>query len=92
MPRVPMWRRYLRFFGSDVRADVSDEIRFHLEAKARELMERGLSPEEARTAAERHFGDVAEVRAMCERIGEQHTRRLTWRERMGDWWYDIRHA
>ena len=27
----PIWRRYLRFRGRDVRADVADELEFHIE-------------------------------------------------------------
>ena len=26
MARTPMWRRYVRFWGSDVRADVNAEL------------------------------------------------------------------
>ena len=47
MARVPIWRRYLRFFGPDVGADVHDEMHFHLEAKTSELIGQGRSPEEA---------------------------------------------
>ncbi len=92
MARAPMWRRYLRFFGSDVESDVSDELRFHLDAKTRELMERGFSPYDARREAVRHFGDVGEVSALCRSIGEEHRRKLAFRDRMADWWYDVQHA
>src|SRR4051812_19162690 len=92
MAQAPMWRRYLRFFGTDVAADVSDELRFHLDAKTRELTDGGLSPENARREALRHFGDVAEVSAMCKTIGEEHRRKIAFRDRAEDWWYDVRHA
>ena len=36
MARTPMWRRYDRFWGSDLRADVDAELDFHV----RELTER----------------------------------------------------
>jgi len=32
MHSTPMWRRYLRFFGSNVGENVEEELRFHLEA------------------------------------------------------------
>ena len=92
MARVPMWRRYLRFFGNDVSADVRDELSFHLETKIHELSGQGLSPEEARREAIRRFGDVAEVSALCQRFGEGHARRLGWKSRIGEWWYDTRYA
>ena len=36
--RVPVWRRYLRFRGRDVRADVADELEFHIEMIAERLI------------------------------------------------------
>ena len=40
---APKWRRYLRFFGADINADIQDELGFHIEAKTRELMDQGQS-------------------------------------------------
>ena len=37
MNQQPVWRRYLRLLGPDVRADVDDELRFHLEMGTEEL-------------------------------------------------------
>ena len=31
--RPPIWRRYLRFWRSDVGADLDEEVRFHIEAE-----------------------------------------------------------
>ncbi len=42
MQKTPMWRRYLRFFGPDVAADVGDELQFHIDAKTQELIAQGL--------------------------------------------------
>jgi hypothetical protein len=42
-----MWRRYSTFFGRDVRSDIEDEIKFHVEARARELVDAGWSPRAA---------------------------------------------
>ena len=60
-PRDPVWRRYLRFRGDDPRADVRDEIDFHLEGLIEELRVQGMSEDEARAAALRRFGDVDRV-------------------------------
>jgi len=38
MKRVPLWRRYARFFGPDPAADAKDELRFHLETTIAELV------------------------------------------------------
>jgi predicted permease len=47
----------------DVRAEVDDEIRLHLELRAEQLVARGLPPEQARAEAERRFGRIDEARA-----------------------------
>ena len=59
-------RRLFRLTGrrGDVERDVADEIRFHLEMRTRELIASGMSPDEARAAAAKAFGDV-------DGIGEQ---------------------
>ena len=44
MRPVPFWRRYDRLLGSDPRADVRDELRFHLETKVDNLVAQGWSP------------------------------------------------
>ncbi|MDB6168093.1 MAG: macB 2, partial [Verrucomicrobia bacterium] len=41
--------------------DMAEEMRFHLEQRAADLGADGLSPEEARFAAERRFGNVASI-------------------------------
>jgi hypothetical protein len=56
--RLPAWRRYLRFWRTNSAADVADELRFHLESAVDELVASGMSPESARDAARRRFGDV----------------------------------
>jgi putative ABC transport system permease protein len=54
---VPAWRRYLRFWGSNVSADVDEEIAFHLEELFAEFVASGISPDEARRLAGQRFGD-----------------------------------
>jgi putative ABC transport system permease protein len=66
MPRTPAWRRYLRFWGPDPRADVDDEFRFHLDTEIDELIAGGLSPDEARAEALRKFGDVSRFGRDCQ--------------------------
>lgn len=61
MSDTPRWRRYLRFWGPDVDADVEDELRFHLDQSTAELEALGVDPEEARRLAEMRFGDKGQV-------------------------------
>ena len=49
----------------DPRQEVDEELRFHLEQRTREYMARGMSPEAAREAAARRFGDTSRVRDAC---------------------------
>ena len=72
----PSWRRYLRFWGRDVRADVDDELRFHLDMSTQESVEEGMQPDEARAEAIRRFGDLARVRETCRRIGDRRQRHM----------------
>jgi len=88
----PFWRRYLRFWGSNVAADVDDELRFHIESRVAEYIAAGMRPEEARAAARSRFGNVDSVRQRCEAIDnkrEQGRRRVAMREALKQ---DVRYA
>ncbi|HEX8945378.1 MAG TPA: ABC transporter permease, partial [Gemmatimonadaceae bacterium] len=71
---MPSWRRYLRFWGSDPRRDLDDELRFHLEARYEEFLAAGMDPARARAESEQRFGDLGRVRAQCEAIDSQWER------------------
>lgn len=72
--KSPAWRRYLRFWGSNVRDDVDDELQFHVEMRTTEYIARGMSPDEARRLAAQRLGDVDRARSSCVEIQEQHAR------------------
>ena len=76
MLHTPLWRRYRRFFGPTVEADVEDELRFHLDAKVDELVAQGWPREVACGEAQRQFGDIAAVRKICRRLGKQSEERM----------------
>ena len=88
----PRWRRYLRFWRADLRADVDDELAFHLEMRRRDLEARGLADDAARAEAARRFGDVASVRERCLTIDERRFRRANRAEVMSHMWSDLRFA
>ncbi|GLC28168.1 ADOP family duplicated permease [Roseisolibacter agri] len=66
MSRIPGLRRVFQFPHRTARivaADVDEELAFHLDLRAAELMaERGLNAEAARAEALRQFGDLEEAR------------------------------
>jgi predicted permease len=74
----PGFKRLLRLVVRPraVEQDVDEELKFHLEMRAEKLERQGLSPAEAREAAEREFGNVAGVREECVRIGHEREREM----------------
>ncbi|MGH9886102.1 MAG: ABC transporter permease, partial [bacterium] len=77
---APAWRRYLRFWGSNVPQDVEDELRFHLDMRTRDFVARGMSETSARDAATARLGQIDQARAACLAIGRENERRA----RQGD--------
>ncbi|HEV8449194.1 MAG TPA: ADOP family duplicated permease [Gemmatimonadaceae bacterium] len=68
---TPVWRRYLRFWRPDVRADIDDELRFHLSERVEELTLAGASPDDARRQAIAELGDLKSVAAALREIDER---------------------
>lgn len=62
VPEQPRWRRYLRFLGPDVEADIDDELQFHLDQRIADYVAEGHSPEEAERLAHERIGDVKVLR------------------------------
>lgn len=59
----PGIRRQLRLPGSrDPRREADDEIRLHLELRTKQLIDEGMTPDDARAEAERRFGRIDEER------------------------------
>lgn len=85
-----------RHFGGEsresIRAEVDDELRFHLESRTEALMARGLTREEARGRALQEFGDIADARDSMARFGQRvHTVRRR-RSYVGDFRRDISYS
>jgi len=60
------WAKLLDFFRkSRVERDLDDEVRFHLEKQIEQNMAAGMDSEQARYAAQRVFGGVAQVKEEC---------------------------
>src|SRR5271157_556165 len=80
-----MWRRLVSLIKRDrLESDLDDELRFHVEMRARDNVTSGMSDGEARYAAHRAFGNLTLVR--------EETRDMwgfTWLERLGQ---DVRYG
>jgi predicted permease len=77
-----MWRRYLRFWKTDVEADIDDEVRFHLAMRVDQYLSDGMTRQEALAAARAHFGDLKEVREMLKAIDGKAVRK----QARAHWW------
>src|SRR5687768_15661711 len=89
-PGNPPGRRYLRFLRPNLRADIDDELDFHLAMRTRDLERSGQLPTNARETAERSFGDVNAIRDECLTIDERRFRRVSRKESLMFLWNDIR--
>lgn len=89
---MTVWRRCLRFFKPDVRADVDDELRFHLEARVAEYEARGCPHADALRMARDRFGDPETVRRVLQTHDVARQRRLDRKEYMDQLLHDIRIA
>jgi len=92
MARIALWRRYARMFGPDPAADTKVEVRFHIQAKMDDLVERGWSRDAAQREAERQFGDLKAVEEAGERLGQQRERNIQRRDYWGTYAQDLRYA
>jgi putative ABC transport system permease protein len=75
-------RRFLRVRRGrrEIRAEVDEELDFHLGMRERELVARGLAPAAAREEARRRFGDLETTREVCMASDERRERRRAWGE------------
>ncbi|MFL5580409.1 MAG: ADOP family duplicated permease [Gemmatimonadaceae bacterium] len=92
MTEPTAWRRLRTLWRRDVRAEVDDEVAFHLEMRARELVDAGWDPALARREAERRFGAVREVRDACVEIDQRRRRHERRVETLMDFVQDARLA
>ena len=88
----PAWRRYIRFWGENVRADVDDELAFHIEMRTRDNIAAGMTPEAARAEALRRFGDVGGIAGECRSIDDRALRRRRRAEVVETVVQDLRYA
>ena len=87
-----MWRRYLRFWRSDIDADVDDELRFHLDELAAEFEAQGLAPDDAKRAAAARFGNVAEIEHQLRHFDRRREARKQWTDTLRDFGDHLRVA
>ena len=92
MREQPRWRRYLRFWGPDIEADIDDELRFHLDMRERDFRAAGLPPAAAREEALARFGDPDRVARWLRRHDTRKLRQHRRIEAMSDLMQDTRYG
>ncbi|AHG87967.1 permease [Gemmatirosa kalamazoonensis] len=90
--KVPLWRRYRRFWGPDAAADVDDELAFHLEQRVADLVAAGLAPDAARREAAQRIGDLDALKRSVVAIDESDAPRRRALELLGTVGADARLA
>jgi predicted permease len=86
------WRRYLRFWGPDIGADVEDELSYHVEQLTHFFVSRGLSPQDARQAASDAFGDMTGLRRRLQTHDRRKLSRYRTEHMLQDLAQDLRYA
>jgi predicted permease len=67
-----MWTRFRFFFRRKRRADLDEELQFHLEHLVAENIAKGMPDEEARRNARLEFGSLEATRGECEQERPSH--------------------
>ncbi|MGH7619372.1 MAG: ABC transporter permease, partial [Gemmatimonadaceae bacterium] len=89
----PGIRRLLRLVTRrSMQRDADEEIRLHLELRAKQLMSEGMSPAAARAEAERRFGDVDAEQRLSRASAARQERRFRWRDSLDLLRGDLRYA
>jgi len=65
-------RLFKRFDSEQIRGEVEDELRFHLELLTEALLQQDLSLEEANYTARKRFGNVEQIRDQCVQISRKN--------------------
>lgn len=86
------WRRYVRFWRSNVGADVDDELRFHLDERVESLVAGGLTSDDARRRAEEEFGNLEAARRGLREIDERLVATRRRASRLERWRQDLSYS
>ena len=89
---MPRWSGFRDLFGPNPRADVDDELDFHVEMRIRELVERGDTLERAREVVLARMGDLAGPRRECFDIDSRRSRRMARLMSFSDLHHDVTFA
>jgi putative ABC transport system permease protein len=72
--------------------EVDDELRLHMDLRARELVERGIDPGVAREMAAARLGDVRQLKRTCIALGRKREREMRLTQWLQEFGADVRFA
>lgn len=84
--------QFPRRTADQVAADVDEELRFHLDMVARELMDDGWPEDAARVEAVRRFGDLETTRKVCRQLDAHKEKQMKWIKALEEIGQDLRYA
>ncbi len=82
--------RWRRLFAQEPRAEVEDELRFHVERRVQDYIARGMDEQSARAAALARIGDLKSLQEECTDLLVSERRAGRRRDWLGDLTQDIR--
>jgi hypothetical protein len=65
------WRIFKRSGGKEIDREIEEQLRFHIELLTQANLEQDMSPEEAKEAALKRFGDIEQIRDQCSQISRR---------------------
>jgi hypothetical protein len=65
-------RLFKRFDSEQIRGEVEEELRFHLELLTEALLQQDMSQDEANAAALRRFGNIDQIKSQCVQISRKN--------------------
>jgi len=79
-------------FRKDTKAEIEEELQFHLDRKTEELVAEGWTRDAARQEAERRFGDYQGILAECGALWRRYARRQHFVDFFDGWAKDVSYA
>src|SRR5262245_50234805 len=75
-----------------IRQEVDEELAFHIEMRTRELIERGMDPQDARDLVLSRIGDLGQLKRTCEDLGRKRDREMRLTQRLEELRDDVTYA
>lgn len=70
--RPVMWRIFKHSDSKEIEREIEEQLRFHIELLTQANLQQDMSPEKAKEAALRRFGDVEQIKDQCAQISRRN--------------------